>query len=347
MSNSSQQYTRRGTLAVAGGATVAGLAGASTLLDHDDDGDPSGSVDAEIQWTDSAPSIDAELDAVWDGVTTHKYTHQIRGDRDGPDDISGTWRALWDADTISFFTQISDDTLVSDSPDDEAFKDDTFELFIDGNNDGGSSYDGENDVEYWFRIKEDTPRTGANSLEDTSGIDYEWTDTDTGYQIEVSIPWETLNVTPENGHLMGLDPHVCDDDDGGGRDAKRSWFAPEDNTWKDPSKMGTAKLVGAPDSSDPTGTTSTPGTTSPSTTSSEPESTATSSTPSDSTTASSTDAQSSPANSSRDDETSADGLPGFGVLTAVGSLASVLGYLRLRDGEDSPTENSHSLFDRR
>ena len=53
-----------------------------------------------------------------------------------------------------------------------------------------------------------------------------------------------LGISPAYGRLFGLDVHVCDDDNGGDRDAKMAWKAQVDDSWQYPYRLGAGRLVG-------------------------------------------------------------------------------------------------------
>jgi len=53
-----------------------------------------------------------------------------------------------------------------------------------------------------------------------------------------------LGVEPSAGKKIGLDVHVNDDDDGGDRDTKLTWYGKQDNAWQNPGIFGTAELAG-------------------------------------------------------------------------------------------------------
>ena len=55
-----------------------------------------------------------------------------------------------------------------------------------------------------------------------------------------------LAGAPSAGNLVGIDVHINEDDDGGGREDKLSWKSPNDTAFSDPSLFGTAQLMAAP-----------------------------------------------------------------------------------------------------
>jgi len=195
-----------------------------------------------ISTASSAPSIDGSVDAVWAEAATDSITNVINGSVSSDSDLSGTWRALWNGNNLYYLIEVTDDALNNDST--NPWDDDSIEIYIDADNSKGSSYDGVNDFQYIFRWNDGTIHLGSNSATNTTGIVFDMVAVSGGYNLEVSIPWSTLGVTPAGGNLIGTDVHVNDDDDGGGRDGKKAWFATADNSWSDPSLFATALLTG-------------------------------------------------------------------------------------------------------
>ena len=114
--------------------------------------------------------------------------------------------------------EVNDNSKINDSGT-ERWKDDAVEVYIDGDNSKASSYDN-NDYQYLFRYNDTEPFESKQSA--ISGVEFSSMDTDSGYNVEVSIPWSTIGVSPGEGHLIGTDIQINDDDDGGGRDNKKS-----------------------------------------------------------------------------------------------------------------------------
>ncbi len=208
-------------------------------------------ADANIVETTTAPTIDGSVDGVWASTNSYSIANIIIGTVTDDSDLSGTWRALWDSTNLYYLVEVTDDTLNNDS--NNAWDDDSVELYIDADNSKGTSYDGVNDYQYVFRYNDGTIHLGSSSATNTEGIDFTIVATANGYNFEVSIPWSTLGVTAAQGSLIGTDVHVDDDDDGGSRDGKKAWFAIVDDSWTDPNTFATAELVagGGPVPPDP------------------------------------------------------------------------------------------------
>ena len=64
--------------------------------------------------------------------------------------------------------------------------------------------------------------------------------------LELSIPFDEVGISDENGAEFGLDVQMSDDDNpdtGEDRESKLAWYSAYDGTVENPSLMGTARLV--------------------------------------------------------------------------------------------------------
>jgi hypothetical protein len=189
----------------------------------------------------------------------HRTTNEIiiDGEKDAfyPDEnilisknIEGTFThtasfsMLWNSDSLYCFVSINDSIKRNDS--DNTWNDDALELYLDADNSKGTNYDGLNDFQYIFGYNTGIIETGGKSLDDKTGIRFAQHDFTNGYNFEISIPWNTLNVMPQVDDYIGLDVHVLDDDTGDERDAVLSWNDEQDIAWENPSVFGTVQLSG-------------------------------------------------------------------------------------------------------
>ena len=195
--------------------------------------------DADIVQASSAPAIDASVDSVWSNANQYALNNSV-GTISSSGDCSADWKALWDSNNLYLLAEVTDDSLTTDSS--SAFKDDMVEVYIDGDNSGGSSYDGTNDFQYGFRYDDASVYTGSNSVNDTTGVNHASTSTSGGWRLEVEIPWSTIGVSVSSGTVIGFDVHVVDDDDGGDRDGKLMWHDTDDDAYTNPSTFGDAEL---------------------------------------------------------------------------------------------------------
>ena len=172
----------------------------------------------------------------------HRVATLIKGTINNAQDLSAMWRSGWDDYGLNLWVGIQDDQFVKDS--DQPWADDSIEIYIDANGSREGKFDGQDDFQLTFRMKDQTVSVGGSSPKrNTSGIRHKMVKTNTGYRLEASIPWKLLNVKPAVGLRMGFDIQVNDDDNGHLRDAKISWNAPLDQAWKNPSLFGEVILA--------------------------------------------------------------------------------------------------------
>ena len=172
----------------------------------------------------------------------HRVGTLIKGTINNANDLSAMWRSGWDEYGFNLWVGIQDDKFVKDS--DQPWADDSIEIYIDANGSREAKFDGQDDFQLTFRMKDKTVSVGGSSPKrNTSGIRHKMVKTSTGYRLEASIPWSLLNVKPQAGLRMGFDIQVNDDDNGHLRDAKISWNAAMDQAWKNPSLFGEVILA--------------------------------------------------------------------------------------------------------
>jgi len=198
-------------------------------------------VDMEIGF--GTPVIDGEVDYVWEGASTQHIVPQ-----DDPANASGSWKALYDSENLYVIADISDDSLMNDSA--SSYLDDSVEFYFDGGNTkDGPPLSGDN-RQYTFGWATDEVQ-GTNTQLD--GVEHVQVDTDTGWRIEIKLPWLSIQGTmPEARDLIGIDCFYNDDDDGGDSREAQIWtFATDGSAWNDASQWGTAVLGVIPEPVDP------------------------------------------------------------------------------------------------
>lgn len=212
------------------------------------------SVDLKRLTGNDAITIDGQVDDLWDDATISPIDRTVDG-VSGPTDASdlqAQWRAAWDDTNLYILIEVTDDQVNDDNEANDGFgvDDDSPELYIDldhgGNASPGSSrpncyYD---DNDYQLIFEDDITYLGyCNFGGDSSGDDmpavtFAESGTASGYRVEASIPWTALGASaPTAGDVIGIDVHINDDDDGGGRDHKLTW-----------NDEGTEEAFGQPDS---------------------------------------------------------------------------------------------------
>ncbi|MBN1894887.1 T9SS type A sorting domain-containing protein [bacterium] len=195
------------------------------------------------------PAIDGVLDGIWKTVPWNKDFVNPAGYAQVPApfrDAALSWRAMWDDDYLYLFISANDDTF--EATDQVGWKDDGFELWLDGDNSKGTAYDGVNDLGYGIVYTNDPDNPLIfNPVSEwhmgTTGHLYGAAYSPLGVDFEIAIPMANLGTVPAAGHLMGLDVDYNDDDNGDLQDTKTKWFDITDNSWQNPSLMGTIELV--------------------------------------------------------------------------------------------------------
>jgi len=195
-------------------------------------------VDMEIGF--ATPVIDGQVDEIWAGAST-QYMVPL-GD---PTNASGSWMALYDSENLYVIVDMTDDSLQNDS--DGSWQDDSVELYFDGGNTKVNTPLSGDDHQYTFAWTTDEIQ-GTNIEGATEGIEHAQVDTDTGWRIEIKLPWLSIQgAAPQGGDLIGIDCYYNDDDDGGdSREGKMLTFSAVEG-WNDASQWGTAILAAIPE----------------------------------------------------------------------------------------------------
>ncbi len=189
--------------------------------------------------------VDGNIEGAWDYAT--RYTLNKITLSSAPilstEDLAATYQVMWDDNNLYILAEVQDDILINDSP--ENWEDDGVEIYIDGNNNKGSSYDA-NTFQWVFGWGDNAPM--EYSKNNITGVSFAQLDRTGGYIMEISIPWSTIGTIPSADNLIGIDIHVNDDDNGGGRDKKKAWKDSLDQAFRKPAVFGTGTL-----SADPSG----------------------------------------------------------------------------------------------
>ena len=191
-----------------------------------------------IPGTTAAITIDGQLDAAYADSEVFELLNEVKPGIQDAADFSANWRAVWATSGLYFVVQVTDDTLINDSP--NWYDDDGVEIYIDAGNEKSLTYDS-NDHQIVVEYGSDTIYDTKNQLGPgaLSAIEL----TDGGYTVEAFIPWSALGIDPTAGTFIGLDVHGIDDDAGeAGNDGKLAWFATIDESFKNPSLFGTVLL---------------------------------------------------------------------------------------------------------
>lgn len=167
----------------------------------------------------------------------------IAGDSWVKRDLFGKWQGKWDKEFLYLSVQVYDQVIQHDSENPE--DDDSVEFYIDADNSRHSTYDGINDFKMTFAWGREQVIIGDKSPQAIHpDLSYELKETEDGYTLHAKIPWAMLGVAVDIRHRVGIEVQVNDDDDGGAREQKISWFAREDNAMNDPRLFGVVLISG-------------------------------------------------------------------------------------------------------
>ena len=201
-------------------------------------------VNMEVGFATQPPVIDGEVDYMWEGASTQYFVPL-----DDPANASGSWKLLYDSENLYVIVDVTDDSLQNDSA--SSWQDDSVEIYFDGGNTKVNTPLSGDDHQYTFGWTTDEIQ-GTNIDGATEGIEQAQVDTDTGWRIEIKLPWLSLQgAMPQARDLIGIDCYYNDDDDGGDtREGKMLTFSTVE-FWNDASGWGTAVLAAIPEPVDP------------------------------------------------------------------------------------------------
>ncbi len=193
-------------------------------------------IDMEIGFAMLPPVIDGEVDGIWAVASTQNFVPL-----DDPANGSGTWKVLYDAENLYVLVDMTDDVLQNDSS--SSWQDDSVEVYFDGGNTKLDTPLSGDDHQYTFGWTTDEIQ-GTNADGYTEGIEHAQVDTDTGWRIEIKMPWLSIQgASSQAGDLVGIDCYYNDDDDGGdSRENKMLSFSAVEG-WNDASQWATAVLA--------------------------------------------------------------------------------------------------------
>ena len=159
---------------------------------------------------------------------------------------SSNWRAMHDGQYLYILVTVYNEPFYerfNESTD--AWQDDSVEIYIDAGNEAAQTYDN-NDFQKVFTFAGNSD-AGSDSASRMRTLFRTSMATDTSAQdrsiYEIRIDMNSIGLPI--GSRFGVDVHINDDDDGGDRDTKWAWYAPngDDSSWLNPSLFGQAILA--------------------------------------------------------------------------------------------------------
>jgi hypothetical protein len=160
---------------------------------------------AKIRKTALAMTVDGNLSELgWD--LSRVASKVVLGT---PNDLV-KWGALWNDQFLFVGVQVTDATVKNDSVDDpRPWEDDSIEVYVDGNNNRGTAYDG-----FDRQFVKGARKVGLfEKSGNTANVLHATALTATGYTVELAIPWSNLGLVPTANMELGLEIGANDDDD--------------------------------------------------------------------------------------------------------------------------------------
>jgi hypothetical protein len=213
--------------------------------------DDAGTVVLQIPKIADAPVVDGTLDAEWTSQVVPKVAIPVATSnntpnfaRGGYEDLSAWYKVAWNEDGLYFYGECIDDSVtnVSVEPASSPHTYDSWEIFIDGDNSKGASYDGVNDVQLrWINSIPNETQIGL------AGEEVVWTQLSNGYALELAIPAAALvigdtNITLTDDQEIGWEVQINDAEVEAVRESQVKWWCEDDRAWQAPSYFGTAVL---------------------------------------------------------------------------------------------------------
>jgi len=197
----------------------------------------------EIPHVASAPIVDGVLDSAWTNRLVPEIAMSVFVDGYYPDsgrpDFTTYFRVACNEYGLYLFGRAVDDSIDVTHAND--YQRDCWEIYFDGDNSKGTSYDGHDDVQWRFVYGDDSATMGPGPSE----CDVAWVPTADGYTWELEIPATTLadnNITLDLGDVIGFEVQASDND-GGDREGITKWWSESYYSWLDPSLFGTAIIA--------------------------------------------------------------------------------------------------------
>lgn len=188
------------------------------------------------------PTIDGEIDAIWDNAKAHPL--QQRSWFGNPTGLYSYYKIMWDIDNVYILNYVDDATLYNSG--EAPYENDNVELFFDMNQSAGTPFDA-NDWQIRGVRGLDTYTGSANVTEAwAANVDRAQTELpdNTGYIMEWAIPWTSLSnaFLPLVGVEFNFDVSVADVADGSGRDYIIAWSTNADINYQNTELYGTITL---------------------------------------------------------------------------------------------------------
>lgn len=178
------------------------------------------------------PSIDGEMDAVWDKAEFMETTVNVSGNASA----SARFKLLWDENYLYVLADVNDATPCESSNDPK--DQDAVEMFVDFHRRGETVYD-EGCGQY--RLSRENSKSGFGPILLDKFVTAVKS-TDKGYLAEAAIPFHD-GIIGSEGMTIGFELKVNDDMGNGKKEGTKAWADNGNNAWADPTVFGQILLV--------------------------------------------------------------------------------------------------------
>ncbi len=186
--------------------------------------------------------------AGWEDYTWYDISRVISDETvTGPDDLSGRFKLKWDEDNLYVLIDVKDDIL-DVSEDAPNYARDNTNIYIDATNAKANEYTLEQ-YNFGHAYTEDViwgwqggAPAGSAAYKPPQIFPTESLNPGTGYTTLWTVPFDSINVNPEAGMLLGFDIIINDRDNSESRDFL-AFNDDNDLLWRDPYRFGSIKLM--------------------------------------------------------------------------------------------------------
>jgi hypothetical protein len=187
----------------------------------------------------TAPVIDGKIDDSWAASAAYTFNTLVIGSVPSEEDPSAKFRLQWDEDNLYLLVDVTDPDKMVDNEPPAVWKDDSIEVYLDGDNSKSSKYD-ENDFQYMFRRSDQA--VYELKADNTKGVVMAQSETDNGYVMEIRFPLSVIGAKAVSGSEVGFQIQLNDDDNGQNRDSQVIWWGSTDQAHNNPKTFGTIML---------------------------------------------------------------------------------------------------------
>ena len=188
-------------------------------------------------------SVDGIMnEAAWATAASNPVSKLCQGTN--PNGISGSFKTLWDTDSLYVGLVINDTYLNATQVACANYNDSAVEIYLDMNNDWGSlAFPGGSQSDFHFMISYDCLQFCENVTvaSPPPGVQCASTHNASGYIMEVKIPWQVLKVNPVIGANYEFDVQVDFNNGTNTRVGQLAWNG-DVNDWKSSANFGDISL---------------------------------------------------------------------------------------------------------